>query len=174
MGSKPVKAKKIEEIKEDICRSSVAIATDYRGLTVEEITTLRRGLQEKDADYTVVKNTLAKLAVKDTEYEPLAEFFTGPTALVLSHSDQVGPAKVLTQFIKKAKKVKVKGGMMDGKVMTESDIKQLADTPSMEELYGSIIRSVNSPATGLTMCINSVIRSLITCIDKVREQKENA
>ena len=86
--------KKINEIKENITGSCVAIATDYRGLTVEEITTLRRGLQEKGAEYTVVKNTLAKIAVQETEYEGLSEYFTGPTALVLATDDPVGPAKV--------------------------------------------------------------------------------
>ena len=174
MGSKAVKAKQIEEIKKEICGSSVAIATDYRGLTVEEITTLRRGLQEKGAEYTVVKNTLAKLAVKDTEQEGLSEFLTGPTALVLSHEDQVGPAKVLTQFMKKAKKVTIKGGLMEGKVLSEDDVKQLAEVPSIEELYAKMLGCINSPATGLTQCVSGVARALVICMDKVREQKEKA
>lgn len=174
MGSKPVKAKMIEEIKDEICSSSVAIATDYRGLTVGEITTLRRGLQETQADYTVVKNTLARLAVKDTDYEGLSEFLVGPTALVLAHEDQVGPAKVLSQFIKKAKKVSIKGGLMDGKVLSEEDVKQLAELPSIEELYAKMLGSINSPATGLVTCINGVARALVVCIDQIREQKEKA
>ncbi|MEW5821302.1 MAG: 50S ribosomal protein L10 [Cyanobacteriota bacterium] len=174
MGSKPVKAKKIEEIKEEITRSSVAIATDYRGLTVEEITRLRRSLQDNDAEYTVVKNTLAIRAVKDTDYEGLTEFFVGPTALVLAHNDQVGPAKALSEFMKKAKKVSIKGGMMDGKVLSEDDVKQLADLPSIEELYAKMLGSINSPATGLVSCINGVARNLVVCLDQIREQKEKA
>ncbi|MGD9579766.1 MAG: 50S ribosomal protein L10 [Vampirovibrionia bacterium] len=174
MGSKPAKVETINEIKENIRGSSVAIATDYRGLSVEEITTLRRGLQEKGAEYTVVKNTLAKIAIKETEYEGLSEYLVGPTALVLATDDPVGPAKVVTQFLKKAKKGSVKGGLMDGKPLTEKEIVQLSEIPSKEELYAKLLGSINSPATGLTTCINGVARALVSCIDQIREQKEKA
>lgn len=172
MANKPEKASKIQEIKDEICRASVAIVTDYRGLTVQEITTLRRGLQETDAEYTVVKNTLAILAVKDTEFEPLSELFKGPTALVLGHSDQVGPAKVLSQFMKKAKKVTIRGGFMQGTLLNEDQVKQLADIPSREELLSKIMGGLNAPASGIANCVNSVMRNLVVCIDQVREQKE--
>jgi large subunit ribosomal protein L10 len=166
------KANKIDKIKEEICKSSVAIVTDYRGLTVEEITALRRSLQEVDAEYSVVKNTLADIAVKDTNYEALQGFLTGPTALVLGRKDQVAPAKVLTQFIKKAKKVSIKGGVLDGSVLNEDQVKQLADIPSIEELYAKMLGSINSPATGIATCINNVMRNMVVCIDEVRKQKE--
>lgn len=174
MGSKPAKVEKINEIKENISGSSVAIATDYRGLTVEEITTLRRGLQEKGAEYTVVKNTLARIAVKETEFEGLSKYFIGPTALVLATNDPVGPAKVVTEFLKKAKKGSVKGGLMDGRALSEKEVLQLADVPSKEELYAKMLCSMNSPATGIAVCLNGVAKALACCIDQIREQKEKA
>lgn len=174
MGNNAVKASKIDEIKDCIAKSSVAIATDYRGLTVQEITTLRRGLQEKGAEYTVVKNTLARIAVQDTDYEGLQEFLKGPTALVLAGEDPVSPAKVLSEFIKKAKKSSIKGGIMEGKVLQESDVKDLANLPSREELYAKMLGSINSPATGIAMCINAVARNMVVCIDQIRKQKEEA
>lgn len=173
MGSKPVKEKMINELKEEITNASVAIVTDYRGLTVEEITTLRRGLQEKDAEYTVMKNTLAKIAVRDTKYEPLSQFLVGPTAVILGHTDQVGPVKVLTQFMKKAKKVTIKGGMLDSSVLNEDSVKQLSDMPSKEELIARMLGSINSPATGIVSCVNGVARNLVVCMDQIRKQKES-
>jgi large subunit ribosomal protein L10 len=172
MANKAVKAQTIDEIKDEICRSSVAIVTDYRGLTVEEITTLRRSLQETEAEYTVVKNTLAILAVKDTEFEPLTEFFKGPTALVLGRQDQVAPAKTLTQFMKKAKKVTIKGGVLNGQSLSEDQVKQLADLPSKEELLAQIMGSINAPATGIASCVHNLMRNLVVCVDEVRKQKE--
>lgn len=172
MGSRPIKAQMIDEIKEDICSSSVAIVTDYRGLTVEEITTLRRSLQEKGAEYTVVKNTLAKIAIKDTKFEGLSQFLEGPTAMVLGKKDQVGPAKALTQFMKKAKKVTIRGGVLDGSVLTETNVKQLADMPSIEELYAKMLGSLNAPASGIVTCTSGVARALVVCIDQIRKQKE--
>lgn len=175
MGNKAAKASLIDELKDEICRSTVAIVTDYRGLTVDEITTLRRSLQENDAEYTVMKNTLAKIAVKDTEYEPLSEFFKGPTAVVLGRADQVAPAKALTQFIKKAKKVNIKGGLLDGKLLSENEVKQLADLPSKEELYARILGGLNSPATGLAMGISGVTRALaIALSEMVKKQQGEA
>lgn len=172
MGNRAVKEAKIDEMRDEICRSSVAIVTDYRGLTVEEITTLRRSLQETDAEYSVVKNTLAKIAVKDTQYEALDRFFKGPTALVLGRSDQVGPAKALSQFIKKAKKVTIKGGLMEGNLLDEAQVKNLADLPTIEELYSKILSGLKSPATGLAMGISGVARSLAIVISEMSKQKE--
>jgi len=172
MGNQAVKAQKIDEIKDEICNSSVAIVTDYRGLTVAEITALRRELIQKDAKYTVVKNTLAKRAIKETQHENLSDFLTGPTAIVLGGKDQVGPAKVLTQFMKKAKKVTIRGGYLDGKLLTEGQVKQLADMPSIEELYAKMLGSINAPASGLVTCTSGVARALVIAMDQIRKQKE--
>lgn len=174
MGNSAVKASKIDELKETISQSCVAIATDYRGFTVDEITRLRRGLQENGAEYTVVKNTLTRIAVQDTDYEGLQEFLKGPTALVLGSEDPVSPAKTLSEFIKKAKKGSIKGGMLEGKVLNESDVKDLASLPSKDELYAKMLGSINSPATGIAMCINAVARDMVICIDQIRKQKEEA
>jgi large subunit ribosomal protein L10 len=173
MGNRSVKQDLIDQIKDNICRSNVAIVTDYRGLTVEEITTLRRNLQEKNAEYTVVKNTLARIAVKDTEFEPLSQFLKGPTALVLGHGDQVEPAKILSQFIKKAKKVTVRGGLLDGAVLNDKQVKQLAEMPSKNELYSKMLGSLSSPASGLAVTLNGVARSLAVVINEMAK-KENA
>lgn len=174
MATKAFKNDKIQAVKESILKAKVAIVTDYRGMTVEEITTLRRQLQKEGADYTVAKNTLAKIAIKDTPFEPLAEYLEGPTAIAFGFSDEVAPAKVLTQFIKKAKKGEIRGGALDGKALNVSEVKRLAELPSKEELIAKILGSINAPASGLVNTVNGVARALTIAMEEVRKQKEAA
>lgn len=174
MATKAEKAQKLEAVKELISKAKVAIVTDYKGLSVSEITDLRRQLQKDGADYTVVKNTLAKIAIKDTEFEGIAEFLTGPTALALGFEDQVAPAKVIKKFVKENDKVQIKGGALDGKVLSVDDIKGLANLPSREELYAKMLGSINSPASGIVNTVTGVMRALVRATDAVRQQKESA
>jgi len=174
MSTKAFKNEKVDDIKESVSKAKVAIVTDYRGLTVAEITDLRRQLQKEEADYTVVKNTLAKLSVKDTGFEGISEFLKGPSAVIFGFNDQVAPAKVITQYIKKAKKteLKIKGAVLDGKVLDEKQVQQLSELPSREELFAKMLGSINSPATGIIYAINGVTRSLVCAMEEVRKQKE--
>ncbi|EKE03751.1 MAG: hypothetical protein ACD_20C00157G0028 [uncultured bacterium] len=174
MATKAFKNEKIQEIGDRVAKAKVAIVTDYRGLTVAEITDLRRQLQKEGADYTVVKNTLTKIAIKDTPYDGLEKLLEGPSAVVFGFEDQVAPAKVLTQFIKKAKKIelKLRGGVLDGKVLSPAEVTQLSELPSKEELYAKMLGSINSPATGIVNTVNGVMRALVIATDGVRKQKE--
>ena len=103
MATKAFKQDKVEMLKERASKAKVAVVTDYRGYSVEEITKLRRALQKENGDYTVTKNTLAKIAFKGTEFECLESVMTGPTAVAFGFEDQVSPAKVLSKFIKETK-----------------------------------------------------------------------
>ena len=172
MATKAFKSNKIEEIKESISKAKVAIVTDYRGLSVAEITDLRRQLQKENSDYTVVKNTLTKVAIKDTPYESLAELLKGPAAVAFGFEDQVAPAKILTQFIKKAKKTEIKGAVLDGKLLSADEVKMLSELPSKEELYAKMLGSINGPASGIANATNGVIRALVIAINEVKKQKE--
>ena len=172
MATKAFKNEKIQEISDRVAKAKVAIVTDYRGLTVAEITDLRRQLQKEGADYTVVKNTLTKRAIKDTPYDGLEKLLEGPSAVVFGFEDQVAPAKVLTQFIKKAKKVELRGGILDGKILSPDEVRQLSELPSKEELYAKMLGSINSPATGIVNTVNGVMRALVIAMDGVRKQKE--
>ena len=104
MATKAFKQGKADSIKEKMEKAQVAIVTEYKGMTVEEIQTLRRALQKVGGDYMVTKNTLAKLAIKGTQYEVLAETFKGPIAVAFGFEDPAAPAKVLAKFIKEKKK----------------------------------------------------------------------
>ena len=149
MATKAFKSEKIDAIKSKIEKAQVAVITEYKGLTVEEITKLRREIQKDGGDYMVTKNTLAKIAVKGTEYEALAEKLTGPIALAFGFEDPVSPAKAVTKFIKETKKGEILGAVLDGKLLTVEETKALAALPSKEELYAKMLGSINSPASGI-------------------------
>lgn len=174
MATKAYKANKIEEIKAKIQKAKVAIVTEYRGLSVFEIMGLRRQLQKEDGDFMVTKNTLAKIAVKGTEFEVLTEAFKGPIALAFGFKDQVSPAKIMAEFIKKAKKGEIVAAALDGKLFSAEDAKALATMPSREELYAKMLGCINSPASGIANSTNAVLTSLVRAMDAVREQKASA
>ncbi len=171
MATKAFKSEKIDALKSKIEKAQVAIVTEYKGYTVEEITNLRRALQKDGGDYTVVKNTLAKIAVKGTPYEILTEKLTGPIALALGYKDPVSPAKALSKFIKDVKKGVIIGAVLDGKLLTENETKALANLPTKEELYAKMLGCVNSPAVGIVGSINAVMAQLTRAMAAVRDQK---
>lgn len=170
MATKAFKSNKIESMKEKLSKAQVAIVTEYKGLTVDEITTLRRSLQKEGGDYTVTKNTLAKIAVKGTDYEVLTDSFKGPIALALGFDDQVSPAKALAAFIKATKKGEIIAAALDGKLLTADEAKALATIPSKEEIYAKMLGCVNSPATGIANSMNAVITQLVRTLDAVKDK----
>lgn len=171
MATKAFKSEKIDAIKAKIEKAQVAIITEYKGLSVEEITKLRREIQNAGGDYMVTKNTLAKIAIKGTEYEALAEKLTGPIALAFGFEDPVSPAKAVAKFIKETKKGEILGAVLDGKLLTDKETKDLANLPSKSELYAKMLGSINSPASGIVGCVNGVMAQLTRAMAAVRDQK---
>lgn len=171
MSTKAFKSDKVTQIKEKIEKAQVAIVTEYQGMSVEEITKLRRALQAEDGDYMVTKNTLAKLAIKGTSYEALADALTGPIALAFGYGDQVTPAKALSKFIKETKKGEIKGAVLDGKWLDANEAKALASLPSKAEIYAKMLGCINSPASGIANSINAVMSQLTRTMAAVRDQK---
>ena len=171
MATKAFKQGKADSIKEKMEKAQVAIVTEYKGMTVEEIQTLRRALQKVGGDYMVTKNTLAKLAIKGTQYEVLAETFKGPIAVAFGFEDPAAPAKVLAKFIKEKKKGVIVAAGLDGQLLDAEQTKALADIPSREELYAKMLGCINSPASGIANSVNAVMSSLVRAVAAVRDQK---
>ena len=171
MSTKAFKQEKIEAMKENFAKAKVAVVTEYRGLSVEEITKLRRALQKENSDYMVTKNTLAKVAAKGTQFEVLEEVLKGPVAIAFGYADEVAPAKVLKKFIKEAKKGQVIAAALDGKLLNAKETEVLADLPSKEELYAKMLGCINSPATGIVGAVNAVMSGLVRAMDQVAKQK---
>lgn len=170
MATKAFKENKIESIKEKLSKAQVAIVTEYKGLSVDEITNLRRRIQKENGDYTVTKNTLAKIAVKGTDFEILTECFKGPIALALGFKDQVGPAKAIANFIKEVKKGEIIAAALDGKLLSAEEAKALATLPSKEEIYAKMLGCVNSPASGIANSVNGVLTKLVRTLDAVKDK----
>ena len=171
MSTKAFKSDKIAQIKEKVEKAQVAIVTEYQGMSVEDITNLRRALQKEDGDYMVTKNTLAKIAVKGTEYELLTDLLTGPIAIAFGYDDQVMPAKALAKFIKATEKGQIVGAVLDGKLLSADEAKALAALPSKQEIYAKMLGCINSPASGIANSINAVMSQLTRTMAAVRDQK---
>ena len=171
MSTKAFKEDKVSLMKEKVDKAQVAIVTEYKGYTVEEITKLRRSLQKEDGDYMATKNTLAKIAIKGTPYEVLADVLKGPIAIAFGFGDQVAPAKALSNFIKDTKKGEILAAAMDGKLLSAAEAKALANLPSKAEIYAKMLGCINSPASGIVGGINGVMSALVRAVAAVRDQK---
>lgn len=171
MSTKAFKNEKIEYFKKQFEQAKVAIVTDYRGLSVDEITQLRRVLQKENSDFTVTKNTLCKIASKGTNFEAIESLMQGPNAIAFGFGDEVSAAKVVAKFIKENKKGEIIGGVMEGSLLNADEAKKLANMPSREELYAKMLGSINSPASGIVYGVNGVMSALVRAIDAVAKQK---
>ena len=172
MATKEFKNEKIEHYKHQFENAKVAVVADYRGLSVEEITELRRNLQAQQSDLTVTKNTLLKVATQGTNFEVISDLMQGPTAIAFGYGDEVGAAKVLSKFIKENKKGEILGAVLEGKLMTADEAKKLASMPAREELYAKMLGSIKSPASGLVNSMNGVMSALVRTMAAVRDTKQ--
>jgi large subunit ribosomal protein L10 len=172
MPVKEQKAQIVQELKDKFSNSSSAILVDYRGLTVEEVTELRKKFREAGVDYKVYKNTLTEIAAKEVGCEGIIPFLEGPTAIAFGVNDPVAPAKILSEAIKEYKKMEFKVGIVGGKVIDVNGIKALAELPSREELIAKMLGSMNAPIANLVGVLSGTIRSLLYALNAVKQQKE--
>ena len=146
----------VDEIKGLLDGAKAAVLVDYRGLTVEEDTKLRKNLREAGVQYKVYKNTLINFAVQGTEFEELSKHLEGPTAIAISKEDATAPARVLFNFSKDAQALELKAGVVDGTYYDEEGIKVIATIPSREELLSKLLGSMQSPITNFARVIKQI------------------
>ncbi|MBE5882603.1 MAG: 50S ribosomal protein L10 [Lachnospiraceae bacterium] len=135
----------VEEISNYIKDAQSVVLVDYRGLTVEQDTRLRKLCRENDVVYKVYKNTMMNFAFKGTDFEALAPYLEGPSAVAISSSDATAPARVMGKFAKEAKALEIKGGVVEGIAYDAAGISSIADIPSREELLSKLLGSMQSP-----------------------------
>ncbi len=164
----------VEDLKEQFAKSKVVIVTDYKGLDVLSINSLRRKLREADVEYRVVKNTLLVRASADSDVSLITDCFKGPSAIAMSYDDPVAPAKVLSEFAKENNKLEIKLGVMGGKVLQMEDIKALASLPSREALLGQVLSAMNAVPTSLVQALSDMQRKLVNVLTAIKDQKEAA
>jgi large subunit ribosomal protein L10 len=172
--TKKMKEKMIEEITEDLKQAELVIITDYRGLNVKAISSLRARLRDEGCRYRITKNTLNKLASRNAGFEQLEEFFEGPTAIAYSSADPVAAAKVFTDFARENEALVIKGGLLSGQVLNLPEIKALGEIPPREVLLAQVVGGFQAPISGLVGALQGTLRKLVYTVDAVRQQKESA
>ncbi|MCI1820730.1 MAG: 50S ribosomal protein L10 [Megasphaera sp.] len=174
---KPVSAEKaavVADMKEKLTTSKGAVLVGFTGLTVAQVTKLRRKFLAGGVEYKVIKNTLTRIAANESGLEALGEHLEGPTALAFSTEDAIAPAKILKEFIKETKTqaLEIKAGLVDGQVIDSVAVNALADLPSREELLAKLVGSMQAPISGIVNVLQGNIRNMVYVLNAVREQKE--
>ena len=146
----------VEEIAAGIKDAQSVVLVDYRGLTVEEDTELRKSLREAGVTYKVYKNTMMNFAFKGTDFEGLAPYLNGPSAMACSTTDATAPVRVLSEFAKKAKNLEIKAGVVEGNVYDSKGMEAIASIPSREVLIGRLLGSMQSPIANFARVINQI------------------
>ena len=166
-----IKKTVVADIKDKMSRAQSIVLVDYRGLTVEEVTDLRNQFRKAGVEYAVLKNTMLTLAARDLQIEGLEEHLKGPTAVAFGYEDPVAPAKIITEYAKKNKKISVKCGLVDQKVIDVDGVTALAELPPKEVLIAKLMGSLNSPISGFVGVLSGVLRSFVYAVEAVRKQK---
>ncbi len=163
----------VEVLSEKLGRAKAVYITEYLGLNVEDITTLRQEFHANDVEFQVAKNTLLKLAAKNNALEGLDQYLSGPTAIALSYEDPTSPARVLKKFTKDHDLPEVKGIVFDGDVLDGSEFKRIADMPTKEELLAKLAALLQSPMTQLMWALKSPMTDLGNALSNLKDQKSN-
>ena len=146
----------VAEISEVIKDAQSVVLVDYRGLTVEEDTALRKQLREAGVNYKVYKNTLMNFAFKGTDFEALAPYLNGPSAIAVSTEDATAPARVIAEFAKKAKNLEIKAGVVEGTLYDAKGMQAVAEIPSRDVLISRLLGSLQSPITNFARVIKQI------------------
>ncbi len=162
----------VGDLHEKLSKASAAVLTDFKGLTVAEITELRDALAEQNIEYKVVKNTLMKIACKETDAEVLEPFLQGTCAIAIGYDDPTVPAKILKKFSKENEKLKIKAGVLGSKLLNADEVLAIADLPSREELLARLVGVLIAVPTGLVTVLSGVPRSFVGVLAALKQKKE--
>jgi len=171
MKNREQKAEAISEFSEGIGKATNAFLISFKGITVPQVTELRKQVRESGSSYVVVKNTLALIAVGDSPLTQLKEQFKGETAVAYNTTDPVALAKVLSKFAKDVPVVQFKGAMLAGQIVPANQIQNIASLPSREELISKLLYLMQHPIRGLATVLQGTIRNFAVVVDQIAQQK---
>ena len=168
---KPEKVESVTELHDKFARAVSAVLTDFRGLTVQELTDLRQQLRHASLELAVVKNTLARLAVRETPFERLSPYLKGPTSITFSYRDTVAPAKILSAYVRRQPKLAVRAGLFEGEVVPAGKIAEIADLPPRDILLAQALAAMQGPLAGLVWTLQGVLSTLIGTLQAIHDRK---
>lgn len=169
------KKRTVDELSEKLKGACTGVIVDFRGISVETDTKMRKQMRESGSSYKVVKNTLLRFALKEAGIDGLDAVLEGTTAIGLNPEDYVAPAKILNEYAEKDKTLKIKAGFIDGKAASADEIKTLAALPPKDVLLSEVVRGLNGPVTGLVTVLNGTIKGLVVALNAIAEkEKESA
>jgi large subunit ribosomal protein L10 len=162
----------VSELQGKLKEAKLGVLTSFSGMNVAKMEALRNALRKSNAELKVVKNTLLGIASKETDFSVLADHFKWPVAVVLSHKDPVGPTKVLVDFARKNPELEIKVGVLDGKLLTKSDISALAELPSREVLLGKLVSVMAAVPTSFVTVLSGVPRNFVQVLNAYCDKKK--
>lgn len=173
--TRAVKEETVAELQANLAQLQLAVLTDYRGLSVAEITELRSNLRAEGISYRVTKNTLLRLATAGSEkfkdIDPAA--FAGPMALAVSTTDEVAPARVIFQYAKTHDALEIVGALTgDGRLLTPTEVKALATLPTKDQLLAQVVGTIAAPLSGLVGVMGANVRGIVTVLSAIKDTKE--
>ncbi|MBD3177469.1 MAG: 50S ribosomal protein L10 [Armatimonadia bacterium] len=167
------KVKAVEEMHALLEERGTLLLVGYRGLSVEDMQTLRSQLQEPGATMRVIKNTLFRLAAKGTACEPVADMLDGPCAIVYD-GEAPAAAKALTEFQKKKAALLIHGGVLEGEALDSDGVEALSKVPTREELMSGLVAGLQGPISGLVHALDGITSKLVYALEEIKTQKEEA
>lgn len=162
----------VSGLQEKLKQAKLGVLTSFNAMNVEKMEALRNALRKNDAELKVVKNTLLGIASKETDFQILADHFKWPVAVVLSYKDPVAPTKALIEFAKKNPELEIKVGVLDGKLLSKSDITALAELPSREVLLGKLVSVMAAVPTSFVTVLSGVPRSFVQVLNAYCDKKK--
>ena len=169
------KEEMVASIRSDLENAKSVILANHTGIDVNTVNELRSEFRANNVKYRVVKNTLAKLAIRDTDLQEIADLFRGPTAIAFSDEDAVSPAKVIKDFAKENDEYEVRGGFLDGSALDAEGVKKLADMPTKDEMRATVLRLFESVPTKFVRTLNAAPNEFVRLLSaRKRDLEESA
>ncbi len=172
--NKAEKSSEIKEITDRFNRAKAVILSEYAGLPVEDLRQLRVDVRKARGEFKVMKNTLVQKAIQGSSYQPIHSYFIGPIGVVFGYDDPVGSVKAAKDFSEKKKTFKLKGGMMEGRLLDLKGIHAVAAMPARPVMIGQLLSRMQSPLYGLVGTLNGIVSKFVYALNAVKEQKESA
>ncbi|MBA2848509.1 50S ribosomal protein L10 [Thermosulfuriphilus ammonigenes] len=168
------KEKLVADLRERFGTAQAVFVTGIEGLTVAQMSELRKKLREENTHYQVVKNTLLRLASKETPVEPLTNYIEGATAVAIAYEDPVAVAKILTEFAKENKKFAVRGGVLSGKGISAEEVASLATLPTKEVLLAQMLSVLQGPPAKFVRLMSGILQKFLFALEAIKEKKAQA